>query len=166
MIPRGAGRAAPVALILVAAAGLGAQAADPSEILLVDPATTHAFPLGTGDPLLHVALFATWCQDCIDELDTLSDLEDRWSERGYRLVLVAVRSRQSPERLAAFAEGRTLPGRLALDGTGRLEKALGATRLPTHVLLDAKGAEVGRADSAEGIVPLVERALSGAGRRR
>ena len=45
--------------------------------------------------VLHLVFFATWCPPCVQELERLADLEERWGNRGYRLVLVAVRNRHT-----------------------------------------------------------------------
>lgn len=89
--------------------------------------------------LLHVVFFATWCPPCVDELPALADLEARFAPRGYELVLVAVPSRQSLERLRRFREVEKLPGRLLFDSEGAVEAALGVERIPTHLWIDAAG---------------------------
>lgn len=89
--------------------------------------------------LLHVVAFATWCPPCVDELPALADLEARFAPRGYELVLVAVPSRQSLERLRRFREVEKLPGRLLFDSEGTVEAALGVERIPTHLWIDASG---------------------------
>jgi len=143
-----------------------AESRDAASIYLLDPQSGTREVLGRGSPLLHVAFFATWCRDCVDELDRLAEIDDRWGDRGYRLVLVAVPSRQTVERLAAFADERSLPGRLAFDESGKLAATLGADHLPTHVLLNSDGVEVGRAESADEIAALVQRNLGDRNRGR
>ena len=146
--------------------GPGSAEEQAAKVRLRDPASTDSFELGAGSPVLHVAFFATWCQACVEELPELDALEARWSDRGYRLVLVAVRSRQTAERLSSFAGGRELPGRLGFDEAGELEKALAARELPTHVLLDARGNELFRAHRAAELGAAIEKALGGSSRRR
>lgn len=153
-----------IALALTTPALAAPEGAD--AIRLLDPRTGTTAVLGRGAPVMHVAFFATWCQTCLDELERLSELEDRWRGEGYRLVLVAVPSRQNAERLAAFAEERTLPGRLAFDEAGTLTALLSADRLPTHVLLDSTGAEIARAETADQIAAALERRFGDGSRKK
>ena len=82
-------------------------------------------------------------------LEALAQLEERWKERGYRLVLVAVRTRQSRARLASFVRSKQPPGELLFDISGDAEKALLGEKVPTHVLLDAAGNEILRTEALD-----------------
>ena len=106
-----------------AAVWLLAGAAAWLPVELEDPATGSRVELSAGAPALHVVLFATWCPPCVDELEELAELEARWGEHGYRLILVAVSTRHTPSKLARFAEQRRTPGRLLLDADGLLDGA-------------------------------------------
>jgi thiol-disulfide isomerase/thioredoxin len=106
---------------------------------------------------LHLVFFATWCPTCVDELVRLGELEARWGGQGYRLVIVAVRARQSADRLADFVNEQHPPGRVLFDAKGEAESVWKAERLPTHVVIDASGREVARASGLDGEV---ERALA------
>jgi thiol-disulfide isomerase/thioredoxin len=143
------------AMLAVAAAGLTAAAGLP--LSLDDPLTGEEVDLRAGTPALHLVFFATWCPPCVEELERLAELEARWEERGYRLVLIAVRTRHTPERLARFAAERGTPGQLLFDSEGRAEKALGGEQLPTHYLYDAAGKELHRAAALDdGVVEALE----------
>lgn len=121
----------------------------PLPATLSDPATGAEVELRAGAPVLHVAFFATWCPACVAELERLADLQLRWEESGYRLVIVAVATRQEPRRLARFAAEREPPGRFLHDPGGRVQKAFGAGSLPAHFLLDASGAVLASADALD-----------------
>jgi hypothetical protein len=96
----------------------------------------------------------------VEELSRLADLHARWEERGYRLVVVAVRARHTPERLVRFAAGHRPPGELYLDASGQAARTLGAESVPTHVLLDATGRVILRAEALDdGIVDALEQHL-------
>lgn len=105
--------------------------------------------LAPGAPVLHLVFFATWCPPCMEELPRLAELEARWGEGGYRLVIVAVQGRQSPERLARFVKDERPPGRLLFDSTDRARAACGAERIPAHVLVNADGEVIHRAPALE-----------------
>ena len=141
-----------VALVLL---WLGGALAAPAAHLL-DPETGKRVELPVGAQALHLVFFATWCPTCIKELTELSELDARWSERGYRLVIVAVRTRHDASRLAEFIADKRPPGRMLFDSEGVVELRWGATRLPTHVVLDANGKEVARSNA---LGPDIEAAL-------
>jgi len=110
-------------------------------VTLTDPDTGARVRLEAGPEALHVVFFATWCPQCIEELDALAELEARWSASGYRLVLVAVRNRQTAERLARFVTEERPPGRLLFDADGSAKASLRVSELPAHLLFDSSGNE-------------------------
>jgi thiol-disulfide isomerase/thioredoxin len=127
---------------------------------LVDPARQSEVVLEPGSTALHLVFFATWCPSCVDELDGLADLQARWEERGYRLVLIAVHTRQSAERLVRFSAERHPPGELLLDSGGVAAATLGAKSLPTHLLLNEEGEVILRASALDaGLVQSIEKLM-------
>jgi thiol-disulfide isomerase/thioredoxin len=142
-----------VAIVLLAAAAARAEA--PLE--LQDPSSGRTVAVESGDRATHLVFFATWCPQCVGELEQLAEIEARRSGQGYRLIVVGVRTRQSAERLAEFVAAERPPGRLLFDATGQAESRHGVVRLPTHVVLDATGREVARASE---LAPTIEQALA------
>ena len=153
----------PLSATMLVAASLGAPLAAAT---LQDPRTGRAAVLAPGAKALHLVFFATWCPVCVDELDELRDLEARWADHGYKLVVVAVRTRQTAERLAEFAKENRPAGRLLFDAKGEAEREWKASRLPTHVVLDAKGGEVARSNELDEKIEQAIGMLVGGGRRR
>lgn len=129
---------------LVVVAGLALPVWGAVSLTLQDPTTGKAVVVEPGPRALHLVFFATWCPTCVDELHRLGEFEARWEAQGYRLVLVAVQTRQSPERLADFVAEKHPPGRLLFDAGGNAERTLEASRLPTHVVFDSTGREIAR----------------------
>ena len=127
-------------IVILSLLSLGAASAAKLE----DPRTGQTVVVEPGAPALHVVFFATWCSTCVEELPRLADLEARWSGQGYQLVLVAVRTRHDVERLKEFANEERPPGRLLFDADGQAEGSWKVSRLPTHVVFDARGREVAR----------------------
>lgn len=146
-------------VMLAPAAGLVAA---PLPLRLTDPLTGKPADVTAAAGVLHVVFFATWCPPCVEELEALAELEARWEERGYRLVLIAVRTRHTGERLKAFAAEHQPPGRLLFDVDGSAQKALRGDSLPTHVVFDSAGQEAHRAAAlAEGVEATLRRLLAG-----
>ncbi len=146
------------ATVLVALLWVAIPAVALDSMTLVEPRSGREVSVVSGEAALHVVLFATWCPPCVAELPELSDLAARWGDQGYRIVLVAVNTRQSPSRLISFADRRPLPGLLLFDAQGRAQKLLDADSVPTHVLFDRDGNEVYRSGSLD---DGLERAIAG-----
>ena len=115
-------------VLLGAAVFSGAEAVDVAtgDLVRLDP-----FERG----VVHVAVFATWCPPCVDEIDRLTEWEARYGAEGYRLVVLAVPERQNLEKLRRFRDERAVPGRFLWDARGEALRALDADRVPTHILL-------------------------------
>jgi thiol-disulfide isomerase/thioredoxin len=128
--------------------GLPARAEAESSLLpqfLSNPRSGDVVELSPGAPVLHVVFFATWCSPCRDELPRLRELATRWTDGGYRLVLLAVSTRQSEERLREFIRTAGLDGEILFDSHSAAQRAFNAEQLPTHVLFDSRGTVVARA---------------------
>ena len=157
--------------ILAAAAHARADAPPPAlapgGLSAIDPATDDRVALDWTAGPTHVAFIATWCRPCLEETSRLFDLQDRWKADGYRLVLVALPTRQSVQRLREFLSQGPVPGRLLFDADGSVAKAFGVTTIPAHVLVDRDGRMVARAGALdEAFAQAVERNVRQAGRTR
>lgn len=168
---RGTACAAALALPLLA---LVAHAADPPTSIpvapalsAVDPATGEAVPLDPSQGPMHVAFIATWCRPCLAAVPRLVDLEDRWKPDGYRLFLVAVATRQTPDRLRELLAQGPLPGRVLFDANGAVASAFGAATIPTHALVDRRGRIVARSGALDpAFTQAVERLVRQEGRAK
>jgi thiol-disulfide isomerase/thioredoxin len=148
-----------LALALVGPVAAQGQAL-PRPLQLTDPVKGTVVTVKEGARLTHLVFFATWCPPCLAEMARLQELEASWGRQGYRLVLVAVQTRQTAERLRTFVEGESPPGQVLLDADGSVQRAAGVADLPAHLLLGPDGTIVFRAGSlADGVVPEVEKRL-------
>ncbi len=110
-------------------------------------------------------LWAVWCGPCVQEMPSLAALQDRLG-RG-RLTVVALNTDHD-----GIAKSRDFLARHNLsaldvyaDETGRAGFVLGARGLPTTLLIDQKGREIGRAEGdvdwvSADVVSALEKALS------
>jgi thiol-disulfide isomerase/thioredoxin len=143
-----------IALVATGPAAVGAEIAS-----LADPVSGEEVTVRSGG-LLHLVFFATWCPPCLEEFPGLADLEARWQDDGYDLVLVAVPTRQTTERLRELIASRRPPGRVLFDATGTVTADLMVRDVPTHILLDAEGREIARAGALEdGVVQRIRETL-------
>ena len=133
----------------LAAPALGAPA---FPLRLERPRGEEKVTVAAGPAALHLVFLATWCAPCLEELPRLADLESRFSGRGYRLVLIAVATRQTSERLVRFLDQTGPPGELLFDRAGAAQRALEVERIPMHVIVDAAGNVVLRSPRLDGSV--------------
>jgi len=153
---------------------LAALAADPPAsipvtpaLTAIDPTTGSAVPLDPAQGPMHVVFIATWCRPCLAAIPKLVDLEDRWKPDGYRLFLVAVATRQTPDRLRELLAQGPLPGRLLFDANGAVASAFGAATIPTQALVDRRGRIVARSGALDAaFLQAVERLVRQEGRAK
>lgn len=93
-------------------------------------------------------LWATWCVPCRQEMPTLDRLQARFGGPGFEVVAVSI-DRTGLKAVNPFFES-TGVRHLApyLDTSGRMARAVGALGLPTTLLIDRDGQEIGRAIGA------------------
>ena len=91
-----------------------------------------------------VNLWATWCPPCREEMPTLARLQELRGGEGFQVVTIAVEDAQPAALREALAEmgADALPAHR--DPRKEFSAALGAWGLPTSLLLDAEGVEIGR----------------------
>jgi thiol-disulfide isomerase/thioredoxin len=89
-------------------------------------------------------LWATWCVPCIKEMPSLERLGAKLKDRGVAVMSIS-QDRGGAKQVTPFLEKqglKTLP--IYLDPKGAVLKAIGARGLPTTLVIDKEGREVGR----------------------
>lgn len=140
-------------------AAAGACAAPPPELGAFQPASgaksLPAVPFvdaaGREQPLnglvgmgLVVNLWATWCPPCVEEMPALDRLAAQGKALGLRVLALSA-DREGAAMVRKFYDVNSIRNLdVALDRPSRVARALAATGLPTTVLFDAAGREVGR----------------------
>lgn len=93
-------------------------------------------------------LWATWCAPCVEEMPSLDRLQARLGGQDFAVVALSV-DRQGRSLVQPFVEKlgvRNLP--IYLDTGSAAMRALKIRGLPTTVLIDRDGREVGRLEGA------------------
>ena len=86
-----------------------------------------------------VNFWATSCTTCVAEMPQLIATYNKFKDRGYDTVAVAMRY-DPPAYVARFAELRQLPFGVAIDNTGEIAQRFGDIQLtPTTFLIDKQG---------------------------
>jgi thiol-disulfide isomerase/thioredoxin len=120
-----------------------------------------------------VNLWATWCGPCVAEMPSLVKLQERIGRRDF-VVLALSSDRGGARVVQPFVEEHRLQAlAVYLDPKGTATRKLGAKGLPTSILIDRQGRELGRIlgaaewDSSEAValvkdaIETVERAAVG-----
>ena len=93
-------------------------------------------------------LWATWCIPCVEEMPALDRLQARLGGPEFEVVALAL-DRQGLAVVKPFVERLKLARLgLYLDPTGAATRTLGARGLPTTLLIDRAGRELGRVEGA------------------
>jgi len=117
--------------------------------------------------LTLVNLWATWCVPCRKEMPGLDKLAEKLAGDKFQVVLLAL-DRAGPAKVKAFLdEVGVKHAKPYIDQTTRLGRALGAFGMPTTILIDPQGREIGRlVGEAEWDTPdavkLIQATLAGA----
>lgn len=113
-------------------------------------------------------LWATWCAPCRHEMPTLSRLQERLGGPEFEVVALSV-DRAGAKVVREFYDALGLENlALYVDPSMKATRSLSAIGLPTTLLLDRQGREVGRLvgpaewDSPEAMA-LVQRRIDGGG---
>ena len=89
-------------------------------------------------------LWATWCAPCIRELPSLDRLNAKLGGESFEVVALSIDRLGWPAIDSFFARLGIASLAGYLDQTMRATAAMGATSLPTTILIDARGREIGR----------------------
>ena len=90
-------------------------------------------------------LWATWCVPCRQELPALARLQARLGGPKFEVLALAIDKKGLPAVQAFYAELGLKALAIYVDGSERAASQLGALGLPTTLLVDAQGNEIGRA---------------------
>lgn len=93
---------------------------------------------------LIVNFWATWCAPCVKEMPALDRLAEVAGPRGLRVLALSA-DREGASVVRRFYDVNRI-GHLpvALDKMSRVARAIGVDGLPTTVLYDSEGREIGR----------------------
>ena len=91
-----------------------------------------------------VNYWATWCAPCLRELPSLERMEAAVNDPEFRLLAISI-DREGAEKVAPFLDENGFGALPAyLDPSGESAVALGVVGMPTTILFDRQGREIGR----------------------
>lgn len=135
-----------ISLLCVVATSLAAGATRPEEVpigQLLRPATLQglngpprALSEFFGRPLI-INVWASWCGPCRAEMASLERLV--WLDLGKDLTIIGISTDDFPEQAKAWLKHSNATINQFIDRQLRMERMLGASRLPLTVLVDPEG---------------------------
>ena len=99
---------------------------------------------GHKEDILVINFWATWCAPCKKEMPSLNNLAENMEYDNVRIITVAS-GRNSKEAIDAFFTDNNLANLNKFrDPKGKTAMSYGVTALPTTVVIDPTGREIGR----------------------
>ena len=100
--------------------------------------------IGSNDGILVINFWATWCAPCKKEMPSLNNLAENMKYDDVRIITVAS-GRNSKEAIESFFSDNDLVNLNKFrDPRGKIAMSYGVTALPTTVVIDPSGKEIGR----------------------
>ncbi|MDC3107900.1 redoxin domain-containing protein [Paracoccaceae bacterium] len=104
----------------------------------------NVIEIGSNDDILVINFWATWCAPCKKEMPSLNDLAENLKYDDVRIITVAS-GRNSKEAIEGFFSDNNLVNLNKFrDPKGKIAISYGVTALPTTVVIDPSGKEIGR----------------------
>lgn len=92
--------------------------------------------ISKNDQIVVVSLWATWCVPCINELDAVSEVYDRWQEEtSVIFYAISVDDPRSVRRVRPMVNGKNWDYEILLDTNNDLRRALGAATVPLTMVV-------------------------------
>lgn len=92
--------------------------------------------ISKNDQIVIVSLWATWCVPCINELDAISEVWDKWQkETNVKLYAISVDDARSVRRVRPMINGKSWEYDFLLDTNNDLRRILGAATVPLTMVV-------------------------------
>ena len=104
----------------------------------------NVIEIGPNNDILVINFWATWCAPCKKEMPSLNNLAENMKYDDVKIITVAS-GRNSKEAIESFFSDNDLVNLNKFrDPRGKIAMSYGVTALPTTVVIDPSGKEIGR----------------------
>ncbi len=111
---------------------------------LILDANENMVEIGYDDDILIINFWATWCAPCKKEMPSLNSLAQNMKYEDIQIITIAS-GRNSKEAIDGFFDDNNLVNlKKYRDPRGRIAVKYGVTALPTTVVINPTGLEIGR----------------------
>ena len=111
---------------------------------LILDANENMVEIGYDEDILIINFWATWCAPCKKEMPSLNSLAQNIQYEDIQIITIAS-GRNSKEAIDGFFDDNNLVNlKKYRDPRGRIAVKYGVTALPTTVVINPKGIEIGR----------------------
>ena len=111
---------------------------------LILDANENMVEIGYDEDYMVINFWATWCAPCKKEMPSLNSLAENMKYEDIRIITIAS-GRNSKEAIDAFFDDNNLINlKKYRDPRGRIAIKYGVTALPTTIVINSKGIEIGR----------------------
>lgn len=111
---------------------------------LILDANENTVEIGYDEDILIINFWATWCAPCKKEMPSLNSLAQNMKYEDIQIITIAS-GRNSKEAIDGFFDDNNLVNlKKYRDPRGRIAVKYGVTALPTTVVINPTGLEIGR----------------------
>ena len=111
---------------------------------LILDANENMVEIGYDEDILIINFWATWCAPCKKEMPSLNSLAQNMKYEDIQIITIAS-GRNSKEAIDGFFDDNNLVNlKKYRDPRGRIAMKYGVTALPTTVVINPTGLEIGR----------------------
>ena len=111
---------------------------------LILDANGNMVEIGYDEDILIINFWATWCAPCKKEMPSLNSLAQNMKYEDIQIITIAS-GRNSKEAIDGFFDDNNLVNlKKYRDPRGRIAVKYGVTALPTTVVINSSGIEIGR----------------------
>ena len=111
---------------------------------LILDANENVVEIGYDEDILIINFWATWCAPCKKEMPSLNSLAQNMKYEDIQIITIAS-GRNSKEAIDGFFDDNNLVNlKKYRDPRGRIAVKYGVTALPTTVVINPTGLEIGR----------------------
>ncbi|MDX1762624.1 MAG: TlpA disulfide reductase family protein [Christiangramia sp.] len=116
-------------------AGFSQNVLPPATLKDLDGNEVSFTQIPTGEPVI-LALWATWCVPCINELEAIAPLYSEWQELyNVKIYAISIDDARTVNRVRPMVMGKGWEYEILFDTNNDLRRALGAATVPLTLIV-------------------------------